>query len=90
MEVAIALQGTESIFVRNRPKALEVYLKRFPLGIGYTASKFASNHRRVPASVSTRGPKGLKQLCAVSELLPGGIIVTGGQCPGRRNVEASH
>lgn len=68
MELVIALQSTEIMFVGDRPKGLEEYLKRFLLCMGYSATNFAPNRRKSVPAVSSRGPRGLEKLCKVGSL----------------------
>lgn len=68
MELLIALQSSESMFVGNAPKGLEEYLKRYLLSMGYSATAFASNRRRNAPIASARGPRGLEKLCKVGSL----------------------
>jgi hypothetical protein len=44
MEVVFGLQG--HIFVGDRPKNPEEYLKQFTLSLGYSATAFAKNRRK--------------------------------------------
>ena len=71
MEMLVALQSAEKFFVGDPPKDLEGYLKRFLLSMGYSATAFASNRRRGAAIASTRGPRGLSELCAAGALFKG-------------------
>ena len=71
MELLIALQSPEKLFVGEPPKDLEGYLKRFLLSMGYSATAFASNRRRSAAIASARGPRGLSELCAAGTLFKG-------------------
>ena len=68
MEMVIALQSPEKIFVGNTPTDLGACFKRFLLSMGYSASAFASNRRRNAPIASARGPRGLSELCAISSL----------------------
>lgn len=71
MELVITLQSTETLFVGNRPKSLEDYLKRFELSMGHSASAFAKNRRPNASTLSSRGPRTTKRLCQVAELFVG-------------------
>lgn len=71
MELIIALQSTERLFVGNTPNDLEAYLKRFLLSMGYSPTVFASNRRRNAPIASTRGPRGLSELCSAGTLFKG-------------------
>ena len=71
MELVITMQSPERMFVGGAPKGLEEYLKRFLLGLGYSASNFASNRRRGAPAPSIRGPRSLVRLGKVAELFTG-------------------
>ena len=71
MELIIALQSTERLFVGNTPNDLESYLKRFLLSMGYSPTVFASNRRRNAPIASARGPRGLSELCGAGTLFKG-------------------
>ena len=71
MELLIALQGTENVFVGNYPKTLDEYLKRFMLSMGYSATLFASNRRSGTSIASPKGPRGLQELAKVSHMFTG-------------------
>ena len=71
MELLIALQSTEKLFVGGAPKDLDGYFKRFTLSMGYSASAFASNRRRTAPIASARGPRGLSELCTAGTLFKG-------------------
>ena len=71
MELLIALQSTERLFVGNTPKDLDAYLKRFLLSMGYSSTAFASNRRSTTPLASTRGPRGLSTLCTAGALFYG-------------------
>jgi len=71
MELLISLQSTETMFVGGPPKELEDYLKVFALSMGYSATNFARNRRANVPSASARGPRGLKDLCAVANMFTG-------------------
>ena len=71
MELLVALQSTERLFVGGQPKDLDGYLKRFLLSMGYSATLFASNRRRGAPIASARGSRGLSELCAVGALFKG-------------------
>lgn len=80
MELLMMLQSPERFFVGDRPKALQDYLKRFLLSMGYSATAFASNRRRNAPIASSRGPRGLSELCKV------GTLFTGRYCDNDHNV----
>ena len=71
MELLIALQSTEKLFVGDAPEDVDGYLKRFLLSMGYSAAAFASNRRRNTPIASKRGPRGLSELCAAGALFHG-------------------
>ena len=71
MELLVALQSTEKLFVGDAPKDVDGYLKRFLLSMGYSATAFASNRRRNTPIASKRGPRGLSELCAAGALFHG-------------------
>ena len=71
MELLIALQSTERLFVGNTPRDLEAYFKRFLLSMGYSSTVFASNRRRNAPIASARGPRGLSELCTAGTLFKG-------------------
>ena len=68
MELLIALQSTERLFVGDIPKDLEAYFKRFLLSMGCSSTVFASNRRRNAPIASARGPRGLSELCTAGTL----------------------
>ena len=45
MDLAIALQSTETLFIGDPPKGPKKYLKRFTLCMGWSATKLTSNRR---------------------------------------------
>ena len=71
MELLMALQSTERLFVGDTPKDLEAYFKRFLLSMGYSSTVFASNRRRNAPIASARGPRGLSELCSAGTLFKG-------------------
>ena len=71
MELVISLQGHDKFFVGDAPSGLEEYLKRFLLSMGYSASIFAANRRANANVASSKGPRGLSELCAVGKLFSG-------------------
>ena len=71
MELLMALQSTERLFVGNTPKDSEAYFKRFLLSMGYSSTVFASNRRRNAPIASARGPRGLSELCTAGTLFKG-------------------
>lgn len=71
MELLIALQSAEKIFVGNAPKDSNGYFKRFLLSMGYSATALASNRRRAAPIASARGPRGLAKLCTAGTLFEG-------------------
>ena len=71
MEMLIALQSTERLFVGNTPKDLDAYFKRFLLSMGYSSTAFASNRRNTAPTASSKGPRGLAELCTAGALFKG-------------------
>ncbi|KAM0797735.1 hypothetical protein BDR22DRAFT_431292 [Usnea florida] len=71
MEMLIALQSPEQLFIGGAPKDPEGYLKRFCLSMGYSATAFARNRRKGAPIASARGPRGLSPLCPVGALFNG-------------------
>ena len=71
MELVISLQGPAKFFIGDAPKGLEEYLKRYLLSMGYSAALLAENRRKNVNAVSTKGPRCLTELCAVSKLFAG-------------------
>jgi len=71
MELLIVMQSPERIFVGDRPNGLQNYLKRFLLGMGYSATAFASNRRRNVAMPSVRRARSLEELGEVGALFAG-------------------
>lgn len=71
MELLLALQGDQKFFTADRPKALDEYLKRFALCMGYSATLMAKNRRKNAPVASAKGPRGLSELGAFSQLCAG-------------------
>jgi hypothetical protein len=69
MELLIDMQTPERIFVGGRPKNIDDYLKRFCLSMGYASEQYASNRRNQGPVVSKKGPRGLTEICPVSQCL---------------------
>ena len=80
MELLMALQSTERLFVGNTPKDPEAYLKRFLLTMGYSSTVFAGNRRKHAPKASARGPRGLSELCTA------GTLCKGRYCSNERSV----
>ena len=67
MELLIDMQTPERLFVGGRPKNIDDYLKRFCLSMGYASEQYAANRRNQGPVVSKKGPRGLTEICPVSQ-----------------------
>ena len=67
METVFALQGPHNMFGGGFDKDAEEDLRRFSLGMGFSATISAAKRRRNagPPRASPRGPQGLEELCAL-------------------------
>lgn len=65
MEMLIAMQTPEKVFIGGKPTNTDAYMKRFALSMGYSATQYARNRRGQGAVASRMGPRGL---CTVGEL----------------------
>ncbi|KAB8210969.1 hypothetical protein BDV34DRAFT_220144 [Aspergillus parasiticus] len=62
------IMGLEAgVFVGGLPRTPEDYLKRLTLSIGYSASAYTKNKRRISPQASARGR--LQKLAPVSQML---------------------
>ncbi|THY50224.1 hypothetical protein D6C97_07087 [Aureobasidium pullulans] len=68
MELALLLQGNDRMFIGDRPKQPEDYLKRFNLCMGYSATSLAKNARNSAPKASAKGPRGLEHPFKLAEL----------------------
>ncbi|THZ80312.1 hypothetical protein D6C84_07552, partial [Aureobasidium pullulans] len=68
MELALLLQGNDKMFIGDRPKQPEDYLKRFNLCMGYSATSLAKNARNSAPKASAKGPRGLEYPFKLAEL----------------------
>ena len=71
METTFALQGSEDFFVGNFPTSADEDLRRFCLGMGYSATNIAPNRRSRGPQASSKGPQGLSPLSALGHLFEG-------------------
>ncbi|KAI9893136.1 MAG: hypothetical protein M1814_000684 [Vezdaea aestivalis] len=69
MELFLQLHGSKSIFIGEEPQAMADYIKRYLLTMGYSATTFAKNRRKGNAKASDTGPRSLKSVCPVYDIL---------------------
>ncbi|KAH0359655.1 hypothetical protein KCU65_g9838, partial [Aureobasidium melanogenum] len=68
MEMVLLLQGDDKMFVGDRPKNTEDYLKRFNLCLGYSAAALAKNKRKGTPIASAKGPRVMTKSCVLSKM----------------------
>lgn len=69
MEMLLLLQGDDKMFIGDRPKNVEDYLKRFNLCLGYSVTALAKNKRKNASSMaSAKGPRVMTKPCVLSEM----------------------
>ncbi|KAB8222410.1 hypothetical protein BDV33DRAFT_201398 [Aspergillus novoparasiticus] len=66
IDLIMALQ--DGVLVGDLPWTPEDHLKRFTLSMGYSASAYAKNKRRISPQASTHGPRGLQELAPVAQM----------------------
>ncbi|KEQ58310.1 uncharacterized protein M437DRAFT_59780 [Aureobasidium melanogenum CBS 110374] len=68
MELALLFQGTDKIFIGDRPKKPEDYLKRLKLCIGVSVTSLARNARKTTPKASQKGARGFENISTLSRL----------------------
>lgn len=71
MELLIALQSSEKLFVGDTPRDLDEYLRRFVLSLGFSSTVFASDRRGTAPIALDRDPVYLSTLCTAGALFKG-------------------
>ena len=74
MELMIAFQTEEHVFLGEAPKMMKDCFKKMCLMTGLSATAFVKTRRKATPSVSKRGPRGLRDASPLVEFLNGSYL----------------